>query len=37
VVTAGIQVNWDKIPGLKESIGKNGVCSNYSFEYVDST
>ncbi len=37
VVTAGIQVNWDQIPGLKESIGKNGVCSNYSFEYVDST
>ena len=37
VVTAGIQINWDKIPGLKESIGHDGVCSNYSFEYVDST
>ena len=37
VVTAGIQINWDQIPGLKESIGHDGVCSNYSFEYVDST
>ena len=39
VVTAGIQINWDKIPGLKESVGKpgTGVCSNYSYETVDST
>ena len=37
VVAAGIQINWDKIPGLKESIGKNGVCSNYSYDTVDST
>lgn len=37
VVGAGLQINWDKIPGLKESIGKNGVCSNYSFATVDST
>lgn len=37
VVGAGIQLNWDKIPGLKESIGKNGVCSNYSYATVDST
>jgi sulfide:quinone oxidoreductase len=37
VVAAGIQINWGAIPGLKESIGKNGVCSNYSFETVDST
>lgn len=37
VVAAGLQVNWGKIPGLKESVGKNGVCSNYSFETVDST
>lgn len=37
VVAAGIQINWDKIPGLNESIGKNGVCSNYSFDTVDST
>ena len=39
VVAAGIQINWDAIPGLKESVGKSGtgVCSNYAFETVDST
>jgi len=39
VVTAGIQVDWDKIPGLKESVGKpgTGVVSNYSYETVEST
>lgn len=37
VVAAGIQIDWDGIKGLKESIGKNGVCSNYSYQYVDST
>lgn len=37
IVAAGLQVNWGKIPGLKESIGKEGVCSNYSYETVDST
>ncbi|MEZ6073536.1 MAG: FAD/NAD(P)-binding oxidoreductase [Pirellulales bacterium] len=37
VVAPGIQLNWDKIPGLRESIGNNGVCSNYSYETVSST
>lgn len=37
VVAAGIQINWDKTPGLKDSIGKDGVCSNYSYNTVDST
>jgi len=39
VVTAGIQINWDQIPGLKESVGKagTGVCSNYSYDTVEST
>ncbi|TLS37274.1 NAD(P)/FAD-dependent oxidoreductase [Pseudalkalibacillus caeni] len=37
VVAAGIQVNWDQIKGLRDAIGKDGVCSNYSYEYVDST
>lgn len=39
VVAAGIQIDWGKIPGLKESVGKpgTGVCSNYSIETVDST
>lgn len=37
VVAAGIQIDWNKIKGLKESIGKDGVCSNYSYNYVEST
>lgn len=32
IVAPGIQLNWDAIPGLKETLGKNGVCSNYSYE-----
>ncbi|MBG9792107.1 pyridine nucleotide-disulfide oxidoreductase [Paenibacillus dendritiformis] len=37
VVAAGIQVDWDRIKGLKECIGREGVCSNYDYRYVDST
>ena len=39
VVTAGIQIDWDATPGLKESVGKpgTGVVSNYSYDTVDST
>lgn len=37
VVGAGIQIDWDKIPGLKESVGHGGVCSNYSYDTVEST
>lgn len=37
VVAPGIQIDWDKIEGLKETLGKNGVCSNYSKETVEYT
>ena len=38
VVAPGIQLDWEKIPGLKGNVGKaDGLCSNYSFETVDST
>ncbi|MEZ5427649.1 MAG: FAD/NAD(P)-binding oxidoreductase [Pyrinomonadaceae bacterium] len=37
VVCAGIQINWEAVKGLKEAVGKRGVCSNYSFQTVDST
>lgn len=37
VVAAGIQLNWGEIKGLKETIGKNNVCSNYSFDYAPYT
>lgn len=37
VVAPGIQLNWDEVKGLKETIGKNGVCSNYSARHVPYT
>jgi sulfide:quinone oxidoreductase len=37
VVCCGIQLNWDSIKGLSETLGKNGVCSNYSFEIAPYT
>lgn len=37
VVAVGIQIDWGKVKGLKETIGKNGVVSNYSYDYVNST
>lgn len=37
VVAAGIQLDWDAIAGLRETLGRNGVCSNYAYETVDST
>lgn len=32
IVAPGIQLNWDEIKGLKESLGTHGVCSNYDFK-----
>lgn len=37
VVAPGIQLNWHEIKGLKETLGNNGVCSNYSVENVPYT
>jgi sulfide:quinone oxidoreductase len=37
VVALGIQIDWGKIPGLVEGIGRNGLCSNYSYQHVDYT
>lgn len=37
VVAPGIQLNWHEIKGLKETLGKNNVCSNYSFEHAPYT
>jgi sulfide:quinone oxidoreductase len=37
VVCCGIQLNWDAIKGLPETLGKNGVCSNYSFDIAPYT
>lgn len=37
IVAPGIQLNWGAVKGLSESLGKYGVCSNYSFEYAPYT
>lgn len=37
VVCPGIQLDWQKIKGLKETLGKNNVSSNYSHEFAPYT
>ncbi|GAB6141051.1 FAD/NAD(P)-binding oxidoreductase [Methylosoma difficile] len=37
VVCPGLQLDWDKIEGLRDTLGKNNVCSNYSPETVEYT
>lgn len=37
IVAPGIQLNWNEIKGLKETLGGNGVCSNYSVELAPYT
>lgn len=37
VVAAGIQIDWAKVKGLAGNVGKGGICSNYSYETVNST
>ena len=37
IVGLGIKIIWDGIPGLKETIGKNNVCSNYSYDIAEYT
>lgn len=37
VVAAGIQINWNEIKGLTETLGSNNVCSNYSFDHAPYT
>ncbi len=37
VVAAGIQLDWHKIDGLTEALGKGGVCSNYGYEHSEYT
>lgn len=37
VVAAGIQIDWGKIKGLEGSIGRHGICSNYSYDTVRTT
>lgn len=37
LVAPGIQLDWDKVKGLKENLGSHGICSNYSYEHVEYT
>ncbi len=37
VVAPGLKLNWDGVEGLKESLGKNGVTSNYTYETASYT
>lgn len=37
IVAAGIQMDWNKIKGCEETLGKNGVTSNYIYELSEYT
>ena len=37
VVAPGIQLDWDKVEGLRDALGKGGVTSNYTYETVPYT
>ncbi|ULQ51536.1 NAD(P)/FAD-dependent oxidoreductase [Flavihumibacter fluvii] len=37
VVAPGIQLNWNAVKGLPETLGRNGVTSNYSYAYANYT
>jgi len=37
VVAPGIKLDWDAIPGLRDTLGKNGVTSNYRLELTSYT
>ena len=35
VIATGLKLNWDKIEGLGDNLGKNGICSVYQFDQID--
>ena len=37
VVAPGLKLDWDAVEGLRETLGKNGVTSNYRFDYAPYT
>lgn len=37
VVAPGIQLDWERVPGLAETIGSNGVSSNYRYDLAPKT
>ncbi len=37
VVAPGIQVDWSAVEGLEDSVGSQGICSNYDYRTVEYT
>lgn len=37
VIATGLKLNWEKIDGLGDNLGKNGICSVYQFDQIDNT
>ena len=37
IVCPGIQLDWDKIPGVSDTLGKDGVSSNYTYDLAPKT
>ena len=37
IVCPGIQLDWNKIPGVSDTLGKNGVSSNYTYDLAPKT
>ena len=37
IVSPGLKLDWDKVEGLEETIGKNGVTSNYRYDLAPYT
>lgn len=37
ILAPGIQLDWDAVEGLTDTLGQNGVCSNYAYDQVDYT
>ncbi len=37
VVCPGIQLDWDKIPGVTDTLGRDGVSSNYTYDLAPKT
>ena len=37
IVASGLKINWQSIKGLEETLGKNGVTSNYRFDLAPYT
>ncbi len=37
VVCPGIQLDWDRIPGVTDTLGKDGVSSNYDYDLAPKT